>query len=344
MKYAFNGFLFSQRQTGVMRYAKEILCGIDRICAKNEFVLIVPEYADSVPYLSNIGVIRYGHTKNILWEQLDFAKYLRSHRLHGVNFSNTMPLFQPGIIVIHDIVYKTHPEFANSIHGKLSNFYHRIMFYKASKSTSPIITVSEFSKKQIVQVYSVNPNRIHVIGNAWQHTERYIADNSILEEYALKPKSFYYSLSSLSIMKNTKWLLEVAKKNPSKQFVISGAKAKCISEDYVSLPNVLFTGYISDEQVKSLIENCRAFIYPSLYDGFGIPPLEALSLGAKVICSNTACLPEIYKSSVSYIDPYNTNVDLDSLVDEKTDDPEVVLDRFSWEKSAYKFYKVLKDA
>ena len=104
MRYTFNGYLFSQRQTGVMRFAKEILLGIDKLCDENEFVLVVPEYAKSVPDLKRIQIIKHGITKGNMWEQIDFAKYLKLHNLDSVNFNNTMPLSRPGILNL-DLLY-----------------------------------------------------------------------------------------------------------------------------------------------------------------------------------------------------------------------------------------------
>ncbi len=342
MKYAFNGYLFSQRQTGVMRYAKEILLGIDRICDKDEFVLVVPEYAKSVPDLKAIKVVIFGKTKGNMWEQKDFAKYLKKQNLDSINFNNTMPLSRPGIIVIHDIAYKIHPEFGSSFHGKISNIYHRIIFQRAAKSNKPIITVTYFSKYQIIDAYKVDPSRVHVISNGWQHINGYGFDDSVLEKYGLKKDEYYFSLGSLSKMKNTKWFIEVAKKNPEKIFVLSGAQANNDGETFDMPLNVIRTGFVSDEQVKSLIKACKAFIYPSIYDGFGIPPLEALSQGAKVICSSAACLPEVYRNCVHYIDPYDTDVDIDSILNETVDKEYEVLNRYSWEKSSREFYDLLK--
>ncbi len=342
MVYAFNGFLFSQKQTGVMRFAKELLQGIDQICKKNEFKLVVPEYANSVPELKNIKTVYYGKTSGNLWEQKDFVRYLRKYNLKSVNFNNTMPILKPGIIVIHDIAYKLYPEFGSSVHGKLSNIYHRIIFNCVAKSNCKIITVSNFSKLQLIDFYKINPARICVIGNAWQHFIDIGTDESILNKFNLIPKEYYFSLGSLSKMKNTIWFIEAARKNPKKTFVLAGTKA-LNSGEYFNMPeNVITVGYITDEKIKSLIQNCKAFIYPSIYDGFGIPPLEALSQGAQVICSYAACLPEIYRNCVHYIDPYDTNINIDKLIQEPVDDASEVLNRYSWEKSAQKMYKILK--
>lgn len=343
MKYAFNGYLFSQRQTGVMRFAREILLGIDKLCKNNEFILVVPEYAESVPKLNKIKIEKYGATRGNMWEQKDFVKYLKSHDLDSVNFNNTMPLLRPGIIVIHDIAYKIHPEFGSTFHGKISNFYHRIIFGKASKSNKPIITVTYFSKYQLIDEYKIEPNRIHVIGNAWQHINKYGYDDSILKKNNLMKNSYYFSLGSLSKMKNTKWFIDVAEKHPEETFVLSGVQASGDREKFNIPSNVIKTGFISDEQVKSLIRDCKAFIYPSIYDGFGIPPLEALSQGTQVICSSAACLPEVYRNCVHYIDPYDTNVDIEKLLNEPVDDAQEVLSRYSWEKSTKEFYNLLEN-
>lgn len=342
MVYAFNGFLFSQRQTGVMRFAKELLQEIDKICKKNEFKLVVPEYARSVPKLKNIKIVYYGKTNGNFWEQKDFVRYLKKYNLESVNFNNTMPILKPGIIVIHDIAYKLHPEFGSSVHGRMSNIYHRIIFNRVAKSNCKIITVSNFSKLQLIDFYKINPGRIYVIGNAWQHFIDIGTDESILDEFKLVPKKYYMSLGSLSKMKNTKWFIEAARKNPQKIFVLAGAKALNLGE-YFNMPeNIISVGYVTDEKIKSLIQNCKAFIYPSIYDGFGIPPLEALSQGVQVICSYAACLPEIYRNCVHYIDPYDTDIDIDKLIQEPVDDASEVLNRYSWEKSAQKMYKILK--
>ena len=82
------------------------------------------------------------------------------------------------------------------------------------------------------------------------------------------------------------------------------------------LDNVIYLGFVSDEEMKTLMANCKAFIHPALYEGFGITPMEAMSVGAELIISNAACLPEIYGKSAHYIDPHNSDVDLDKLLSE----------------------------
>lgn len=341
MKYFINGYLFSQRQTGVMRYAKEILNELDPLVFDKYIELVVPSYLNELPKYKNIRVVKYGKIKGNIWEQISFRKYVKKHKGMSINFNNTWPYFGKGIYFIHDIAYKLHPEFGSSFYGKMSNIYHRILFRKAAREKTPIVTVSYFSKYQLVDFYHINPDRIHVISCAWQHMDRVGCDESVFKRFCLNKGEYYFSLGSVSKMKNTKWTLEVAKKNPNLTFVISGAKPLGTKGEFIATQNVIFTGFLKDEEIKSLIIGCKAFIYPSIYDGFGIPPLEAMSLGAKVICSSCASLAEVYGSTVIQIDAYDTDIDLDAIQKRKVADSKFALDKYSWKSSALKLYNLL---
>lgn len=334
-KIVFNGLLFSQRQTGVHRYTREVLKELDKIVNPNQYELVVPNYTKNVMKFKNIKVVYYGNVKGTLWEQTSFVRYLRKNNAESVNFNNTLPLLKPGAIVIHDVCYKIHPEYFTTFRGKLTVLWHKINFRVASICKVPIVTVSHFSKYQIIDTYKIDSKRIKVIGCAWQHMNEIESDESILQKYKLQKKSFFFTLGSISINKNTTWVYKVAEKYPQYKFVIGGAKSNN-ADININLKNnnIMFLGYISNEEIKALMQNCKAFMFPSIYEGFGLPPLEALSQGADVITSNSASLPEIYKNSVHYIDPYDTRVDLDEILKEKLDLSESVLNRYSWKKSA----------
>lgn len=152
-------------------------------------------------------------------------------------------------------------------------------------------------------------------------------------------------MCSLSPQKNFVWIMEVAKRNPQCQFVITG-KAEGFTHlgaDDLKTDNLHFTGYLKDGEIKSLMQHCRAFIHPAIYEGFGIPPLEAMSCGAELILSPATCLPEVYEKSAHYIDPYNYDVDLDALLKEPIEDSQKILDKYDWAKEAEKLYEVLKE-
>ena len=94
-------------------------------------------------------------------------------------------------------------------------------------------------------------------------------------------------------------------------------------------------------QVLQWNKHCKAFLFPTFYEGFGIPPLEAMSVGAKIVVSDTSCMREIYENAAYYIDPYNPNINLDQLLDLEVIPALEILNKFSWKESAYKLYEIL---
>jgi glycosyltransferase involved in cell wall biosynthesis len=90
------------------------------------------------------------------------------------------------------------------------------------------------------------------------------------------------------------------------------------------------------------MEKCRAFIMPSYYEGFGIPPLEALSCGAAIIVSTSSSLPEIYGNTAHYIDPDNTDIDLDALLLEPVESPDILLKKYTYDSGAESLYDIIR--
>lgn len=340
-KLIINGLFYTQKTTGVQRFSRELIGALDSIIEKDKIDIIVPEYAEDIPKYKNIKILKYGNVKGLLWEQTNLPHYLKKNNLISISLCNSQPLFCPGIICIHDAAYKTHPEYFKTIHGKLSVYWHRLNFWIAKITKYPIITVSYFSKYQLIDTYKIEPHRLVVIGNGWQHMNRINEDDTVLKRNNIKEGHFFFTLGNINYNKNTKWVINFAKKHPEYLFVLSGIKVKNSKIDIDDADNVLWLGYLSDGEIKALYKNCKAFIFPSIHEGFGIPPMEALSQGAKIIIANTTCLPEIYKNSAYYIDPYDTDIDIEKLISRKIDSGEAVLDSYSWMNSAKSLKEVI---
>ena len=113
--YVIDGLFLTQKITGIQRYAYEITMELDKIVLKNTLEILVPESFENIPDLKNIKVVRYGKKHGVLWQQIDFARYVRMHKMQCICFTNILPLFYPhGIITIHDVSYKANPQFFTS--------------------------------------------------------------------------------------------------------------------------------------------------------------------------------------------------------------------------------------
>ncbi len=345
-----NGNFLCRNLTGIERFAFETCRQLDLLLdSKADVSILIPKNARTVPQYKNIKLI-YSQ-KEIhgfpFWDMGTFAKACKKTKSTGLNFSNTAPLGKLcGYSFIHDVYAKDHPKDFKTFKDNLVKLYCRFSYWNIAHNAKKILTVSEFSRERIRYWYKKAENKIHVIPNGWDHFETLEEDPTIFDKFPkLSKGNFYFTLGSLSKRKNLVWIAEYASKHRNEIFAVSG---KAISglvapelEILQKLDNVILLGYVSDQQVKFLMKNCKAFVLPSYYEGFGIPPLEALSVGAKIIVSKSASLPEIYGECAHYIDPFNSDTDLSKLLQSPAESPEKVLERYTYKNSAILLKSVL---
>lgn len=340
MKVIINGRFFIHRITGVERYAREILTELDKIIEPKSVELAIPSEVEKIPTYRNIVVVKVGKLHNRLWEHISFPLYVRLQNGISLNLCNVAPISSPGIVCIHDVKIKATPQYFS----KMFLLWYNLLLTNETRRAKRVITVSEFSKSEIMKYFEIDQDKISVIPNAWQHFERIGYDENALVKYSLDKNNYFFSMCSLEPNKNFKWIAEVAKRNPNNIFAVSGSINDQIFAKGMGFKrpeNMKLLGYVSDEEAKTLMRDCKAFLFPTFYEGFGIPPLEAISAGAKqVIVSNTDVMHEIFGMGVQYIDPYQFELFLDPNIKEK--DMEEVLNKYSWKKSAKKLKMVLE--
>lgn len=336
-KIIINGRFLSQNITGVQRYAREIFAELDKLCEGVEIIMAVDKHAENIPHYKNIKVHKCGVFSGTLWGQISLPLFVLKNKGLCVSVANVPPILTPHVIAVHDVNFKVNRQFFS----KGIALWYNFAFGAVINRIKDIITISEFSKSEICRVYKKDYKNITITYTGWQHFEKLPYDESALQKYGLEKGKFYFAMSSMSPNKNFRWIAEAARKNPDCIFAVSGQVDKKIFGDgqtFDAPENMKFLGYVSDGEAKTLMRDSRAFLFPTFYEGFGMPPLEALSTGAKAVVSDANCMREIFGNCVYYIDPDNPDVDLEKLLEKEVIPPDGLLRKYSWKKAAEILY------
>jgi glycosyltransferase involved in cell wall biosynthesis len=248
----------------------------------------------------------------LFWSQFFLPVRLFSKKDIDVFFSpaHYAPRFCPVplVVTIHDLSYFYYPEeFLKKDLYKLKNWTARSIV-----QAKQLIAVSKNTKKDILKHYQIPENKVTVIYNGF---EKKIVkeDDSVLHEYNISKEKYILYVGTLQPRKNIRVLLDsfdqLIKKGEDFKLVIAGKKGWLYDEIYQQAQNldaknrIIFTGYVPDEKLVSLYKNAFCYVLPSLYEGFGIPVLEAMSYSCPVIASYSSSLPEIGGDACEYFDP-----------------------------------------
>ena len=306
-----------------------------------------------------LNAVSVGNKNNIYWEQVELPRYLKTLKNPLlVDFGNTAPAFYRNkISTILDISSVIHPEWFSYKSGN----YLRFITGKYIKYSRKLIAVSEYTKQTIIDQYNVDPAFIEVVYNSCPEIYNNAAhlNNSEVEMVKQEFGDFILAVSSLDPRKNFLGLVKAFKKAKLKgiKLVIVGSENKVfadtgLKQEIGNDSSIIFTGYISTKRLILLYRTAMFFVYPSFFEGFGIPPLEAMKCNCPVIVSNITSMPEVCGNAALYINPY----DLDSLVDGlkqlylnealRVQLKEKGLQRaefFSWKKAAEKLIHVINN-
>lgn len=340
-------YLRSKNPIGVARVSNEILYQLDDILTDDISVeLVVPEDIEVKYNFKKIQIVKLKNAKvKHSWQQFVFGRYVKKNDRLPLVITSWGVYNCEGYFYIHDINYVDHPENFEGLKRKLIRLHRLIGNRLALRKAKLVFTVSEYQKKRIEQHYKLSPEKIKVIYHGWEHMQRIDADEKIFEKYPnIVRQNYFFAVGSVIKYKNIKWAVNLAKKNPEYQFVFAGKIFKADVDAVTNgepLPNVIFLGFVSDEEMKALMKNSKALIYPSLYEGFGIPPLEAIACGTDAIVSTETCLPEVYENNVYYIDPYDFDVSIEDIYKQTPEDSSELLKKYSWRKAAEQLLNII---
>ena len=305
MTVTVNGRYAAKRLTGVQRYAVEIVRRLGDRCR-----VVGTDVRDGVR----------GHR----WEQASLPLRCRGTLLWSP--CNTGPLaVRRQVVTIHDATYADTPE----CFSKPFAAWYGYLLPRLARRVRRVMTVSEFSRGRLADLTGLDPAAIDVIPNGVDPRfapPSAAAVAAVRRQYDL-PGPYVLSLGSIEPRKNLATLLRawpsVAARRPELTLAVAGggnAIYGSVGIDPATLPRVKLLGYVDDAALPALYGSCEAFVFPSVYEGFGLPPLEAMACGAAVVCSDATALPDVVGDAAVLVNPKDAGGMADAIV-RVTDDP-----------------------
>lgn len=318
--------------------------------------------------LVNVPYTKDSTLKNILWHQWLFQRLLKKNKCdlaYIPNFTLLLWKVVPTIVTIHDLIeYNVPDKFSKS-----RMFYRkRICDPLMAKRSDCILTVSESSRNDIIKFLHQNPSKVRVTPNAVDHSifRKYNKNEimSTLSRYGLEYKGYLLFVGTIDYPgKNIKTVLDAFFDMKShgtidKKLVIVGKEgynSKVIYDAVNSSTyknDVIFTGYLPDDDLPKLYAGSQIMLYLSLYEGFGLPVLEAMACATPVICSNTSCFPEIVGELDVCVSPTNVKEVENKILGIISDDSyrRIMSEKcyqkalnFSWKESARSYHRFFEE-
>ncbi len=360
-RFGFNNKTGLPNRVGSSEFCFQILSQIPKIDKTNNFSIFLPvkPTVDLPERTKKWEYVVFSSKK--LWTLIGLSKVLSKYKL-DVFFSPTHYLpfrtSSPSVISILDISYLYFP----GLFKKKDLYQLKLWGRYSIKKAKKIITISNFSKNDIIKMYKVNPDKIAVVYPGIK--ENLGSNNSNLDMKDLKDKygiasSYILFVGTLQPRKNIVKLIEAFSKLEEKiELVIVGKKGWQFDEildapkKYGVEGRVKFLDSVTDEELPNFYKNAVCFCLPSLYEGFGLPILEAMQYGCPVATSNISSLPEVGGDAAVYFDPEDSE-DIAKSLKSLIQDPKLrdklikrgheQVKKFSWEKAAKETLKVLEE-
>lgn len=377
MKIGIDARFFGNSGKGLGRYTQKLIEELEKIDHHNQYYIFLnlhnfDEYQPKNPNFRKV-------LADIPWyswqEQVLFPRLLIKYKLdlvHFLHFNIPIAYRKPYVVTIHDLILLEYPtrkaSKLNWIMYKVKNLAYRIVILNAIHTARKVITISEYTSQSIIKHFNLSKNKITMIyeGVDLERFNPLNAQKFEFDKFSILPQKYIlyvgnvYPHKNIDRLVNVFYKLKQAKLDQDIKLVLVGKKDyffELIMKQVKELgleKSVIFPGYVSDEQLISLYEQCLFYVFPSLYEGFGLPPLEAIAMGSPIVISNSTCLPEIFGEHVEYFDPISEE-DMKKVIhsfildegkrEKQKRHHQSILSRYSWSdmaESTKKLYNKIK--
>ena len=331
---------------GISNYGRNLLENLLKIDQENKYILFNNRFSPQVEKFNDLKIQSFRYPNKAFNFSQKFFNYPKiDHLLKGVDlFFSPNILFTAisgtckHVVCAHDISFKLFPEFLSS---KRKAWHYFVNPQKMYTQADKIIAVSENTKNDLINNMNISPDKIKVIYSGINiHNPASEELDQIKEKYIL-PDKFILTLSVLEPRKNISSLITAFQELNlfGYKLIIAGRrgwKDNQILKQIKNNPNILFLENISDKEKFSLYKLASLFVFPSFYEGFGFPPLEAMSQGSPIVASLNSSISEICGEQAILIDPYNI-YELKQGIKEglkKEKNNFNIEEKFNWERTA----------
>lgn len=354
---------------GVESYTRNLLDGLMNAPSFNEYVLMCSEdNADSFSIYTKDSrfrivrcpVVSNNVAKTIIYENTRLDKLVTSL---NVDFcfvpSERMPLCKVNnhyLIVCHDIQFYHLPQYFSRIKVKWLNFATKRWAKKAGR----IVAITNYVKDDIIKNIGINEEKVSVIYNPILPNIEVEDFEKLALKYGIRKNEYYYCVAAMLEHKNLLTILKsmaLIKKNSIKEIpcklLITGAvydneygrKVKQYISDEELANYCISTGYLSNAERNTLMKNARAFLFPSIYEGFGMPPIEALQMGTPVITTQCASIPEVTRGKAIYVEnPFDERAWISKmLAANAAEHKHVIFEEYKTENITRQYLKIFED-
>lgn len=292
------------------RFATRSLSGVDRVA--QELTRALAAFGDEVdivglapkaPLVTELTVpITHGRLKGQVWEQLELPGAQGDRLLFSP--CNIGPVtVRNQVVLIHD----AQPWLLPEAYSPAFRAWYRLLLPRLARRARAVLTISEYSRTQLERFGVVPPDKAQVVLNGADHILRIAPDADTLSRHGLTPGGYLLALGNLSPHKNLARLMRAAAARPAGQppLVIAGGGNPRVFVDagLRPPPGVRLLGRVSDGELRALYTHASAFVFPSLTEGFGLPPLEAMLCGCPTVVSRAGAIPEVCGDASRYVDP-----------------------------------------
>jgi glycosyltransferase involved in cell wall biosynthesis len=304
MQLALNGRFLTQGLTGVQRFASELTSAMDVLAADHRWppTRVLRPHGGADAAFGHMETASVGRISGHGWEQFEHPWHARGQFL--LSLGNTAPVLAGDrqAVVIHDAGVFDTPE----SYSRQFRTWYQMLHRTLAHTGATLITVSEFSRRRIAACLGIDPARLCVIPEGGEHILRQPADPDALTRHGLEAGRYALAVGTRAAHKNLDSLGDAAAMLAARglTFAAVGAANPVVFRPAAGAqgPGAKVLGRVSDAELRTLYENALCLVFPSRYEGFGLPPLEAMTCGCPVVTSKVGAVPEVCGDAALYFD------------------------------------------